>query len=258
MRRLVGLVLALGLAAPFTVGAVGMVGALGCGAAPMQQGPSDALRSYARALEEGRVDDAYKLLSDDARRSVSLEAFRRMVKENPDEVREIARALARPASDPVVTATVIAPHGERLAWRHVFRFDVARTGGGDVHCHIPAELLKVRGAGHKIGLAVDLDERSEPAVMVDVGLDPSLAGDPSLALLRHRGPALAKEDSRLGLVASGGFQRASHVTDGRTSLVTKRLNRFEANFHGAAGVVVASLGASLGLPWPFVAAPVSA
>jgi hypothetical protein len=80
----------------------------------VQQGPSDALRAYAQALEEGRVDDAYRLLSDEAKRSMSLEAFQRAVKENPADVIEIARAIARPASDPVVTATVTVPNGDEL------------------------------------------------------------------------------------------------------------------------------------------------
>ncbi len=79
------------------------------------QGPSDTLRSYARALEEQRVEDAYRMLSDEAKRSISLEAFRRMVLENPQDVMEVARALARPASDPVVKATVTLPNGEELA-----------------------------------------------------------------------------------------------------------------------------------------------
>jgi len=87
----------------------------GCGSSALvQQGPSDTLRAYSRALEDGRVDDAYRLLSDDAKRSLSLDAFRRAVKENPNEVLEIARAVARPASDPVVTATVILPNGDEL------------------------------------------------------------------------------------------------------------------------------------------------
>lgn len=96
--------------------AFGLIGIsiVGCHASTMQQGPSDTLRAYARALEEGRADDAYALLSDEARRSLSREAFRRMVSESPDEVREIARGLARPSSDPVVTATVISPKGESL------------------------------------------------------------------------------------------------------------------------------------------------
>jgi len=85
-----------------------------CPSALVQQGPSDTLRSYAQALEQGRVDDAYHLLSDEAKRSLSLEAFRRAVKENPADAVEIARALSRPATDPVVTATVTVPNGEEL------------------------------------------------------------------------------------------------------------------------------------------------
>lgn len=89
-------------------------GTLGCQAAISQQGPSDALRAYARALEDGRADDAYALLSDEARRNLSLEAFRRMVTESPDEVREIARSLARPGSHPLISATVTSSRGETL------------------------------------------------------------------------------------------------------------------------------------------------
>jgi hypothetical protein len=76
--------------------------------------PSGVLRAYARALEEGRAEDAYRMLSDEARRGISLEAFRRMVKDNPEEVREIGRALARPTAAPVVTATVSGPNGQEL------------------------------------------------------------------------------------------------------------------------------------------------
>jgi hypothetical protein len=86
----------------------------GCKSAHLTQGPSDTLRAYARALDEGRADDAYKLLSDEARRSVSQEAFRRMVRESPADIKEIAHALARPASDPIVTATVTAPKGDTV------------------------------------------------------------------------------------------------------------------------------------------------
>jgi len=80
----------------------------------VQQGPSDTLRAYAASLQDGRVDDAYRLLSDEAKRSMSLEAFRRAVKENPQDAVEIARALSRPAADPVVTATVTLPSGDEL------------------------------------------------------------------------------------------------------------------------------------------------
>ncbi len=93
------------------------VASIACGCASAQAAggdPSAVLRSYARALEEGRADDAYRLLSDEARRGMSLEAFRRMVKDNPEEVREIGKSLARPAGAPVVTATLTGPRGEEL------------------------------------------------------------------------------------------------------------------------------------------------
>jgi hypothetical protein len=76
--------------------------------------PSGVLKAYAKALEEGRAEDAYRMLSDEARRGISLEAFRRLVKDSPDEVREIGRALARPTAPPVVTATVTGPSGQEL------------------------------------------------------------------------------------------------------------------------------------------------
>ena len=76
--------------------------------------PHSVLRAYSHALDEGRADDAYRMLSEEARRGISLEAFRRMVKDNPDEVREIAKALARPTATPVVTATVTSASGQEL------------------------------------------------------------------------------------------------------------------------------------------------
>jgi len=85
-----------------------------CRSAALQQGPSDTLRHYAQALDDGRADDAYKLLSGEAKRSISLDAFRRMVKENAPEMKDIAHALSRPASDPVVTATVTSPKGDTV------------------------------------------------------------------------------------------------------------------------------------------------
>lgn len=85
----------------------------GCGAQRAED-PQSTLRSYSRALEEGRSDDAYRMLSEEARRGISLEAFRRTVKDNPDDVREIAKALARPTAPPVVTATVTSGTGQEL------------------------------------------------------------------------------------------------------------------------------------------------
>jgi hypothetical protein len=88
--------------------------AVGCGGGTLQQGPSSSLRAYARAIQEGRADDAYALLTSEARRSISIEAFRKLVRENTPEMQDIARTLASPASDPVVTATAAGPKGESI------------------------------------------------------------------------------------------------------------------------------------------------
>ena len=87
-----------------------------CGGAqhPGGDDPQSVLHAYARFLEEGRPDEAYRLLSDEARRGISLEAFRRMVKDDPEGVRDIGRALERPTASPVVTATVTSPSGQEL------------------------------------------------------------------------------------------------------------------------------------------------
>ncbi len=90
------------------------VGSAGCTPQRPAEDPQSILREYARALEEGRADDAYRMLSDEARRGISLEAFRRMMKDNPDEVREIGKALERPTAPPIVTATVTSPTGQEL------------------------------------------------------------------------------------------------------------------------------------------------
>lgn len=76
--------------------------------------PHSVLSDYARALDEGRADDAYRMLSEEARRGISPEAFRRMVKENPDEVRDVAKSLSRPTASPVVTAKVTSATGQEL------------------------------------------------------------------------------------------------------------------------------------------------
>lgn len=76
--------------------------------------PEQALSSYAAAIRERRVEDAYALLSAEARRGLPLEAFRRIVKESGDDMDELARALSRPTTAPVVTATLTAPNGEEV------------------------------------------------------------------------------------------------------------------------------------------------
>ena len=79
-----------------------------------QRSPKETLDAYSQALQQGKLDEAYALLSDEAKKSMPFEAFRRMVEENPDEVKAIALSLQRPSGPPLVTATVTAPTGEKL------------------------------------------------------------------------------------------------------------------------------------------------
>ncbi|MBV9946895.1 MAG: hypothetical protein JOZ69_08615, partial [Myxococcales bacterium] len=124
---IVRLRLRLGLAASLLAAAGASAVVAGCaGAAGLGRGgdPQSVLQAYARALEDGRADDAYRLLSEEARRGISLEAFRRAVKDDPEGVREMGRALQRPTAPALVTATVTSPGGQELhlvledgAWR---------------------------------------------------------------------------------------------------------------------------------------------
>jgi len=85
---------------------------LGCGASAAAD-PDRVLFSYSQAIEAGRADDAYALLSGESKKSISFEQFQRILKENPEEARELAKSLRRPqAAPPRVTATVTGPDGE--------------------------------------------------------------------------------------------------------------------------------------------------
>lgn len=86
---------------------------LSCGG-PSAAEPHGALRAYAEALDDGRAEDAYRMLSDDARRGMSLEAFRKTLREHPHEARELARALRQPSSVATVSAVVTGPNGQEL------------------------------------------------------------------------------------------------------------------------------------------------
>src|ERR1051325_5591532 len=85
--------------------------ASGCGAS-QPASPQDALKAYSEALRAGHAQEAYALLSDEAKKDIPYETFQRILRENPDEVTEIGRALSRPAAPPRVTAVVTAPNGE--------------------------------------------------------------------------------------------------------------------------------------------------
>src|SRR4051794_17890785 len=111
---------------PWSLAALALAGALsGCGAASASANPERTLAAYSQALEAGHAQEAYGLLSDDAKKTIPFEQFQRMIRENPEEVRDIAKSLRRPTSAPPrVTATVTAPNGESVllvyqngAWR---------------------------------------------------------------------------------------------------------------------------------------------
>lgn len=78
------------------------------------QDPESTLHAYARALEDGRAADAYRLLGDEARRGMSFETFKKTLESNPDDAKEIGVALSRPTTPAVITATVTAPSGDTL------------------------------------------------------------------------------------------------------------------------------------------------
>jgi hypothetical protein len=83
-------------------------------AASRPQSPQDALGAYASALRAGRAREAYDLLSDNAKKDIPFDSFKRILHDNPDEVAELGRSLARPVGPPRVTAVVQAPNGESL------------------------------------------------------------------------------------------------------------------------------------------------
>src|SRR5688572_7958750 len=84
----------------------------GCGGSAGAD-PNRVLGEYSLALEAGKAREAYDLLSTESKKSISFEQFQRILKENPEEARELAQSLRRPQSGPPrVTATVTGPDGE--------------------------------------------------------------------------------------------------------------------------------------------------
>jgi hypothetical protein len=87
--------------------------------------PEDVLGAYSRAVQHGHLAEAYALLSEDAKKTIPFEQFKRMIQENPEQAEELVRALDRPrAGPPRVTAKVTGADGEPLllvyesgAWR---------------------------------------------------------------------------------------------------------------------------------------------
>jgi hypothetical protein len=86
--------------------------AFGCGPSAGAD-PDRVLSAYSEAIQAGHADEAYTLLSSESKKSISFEQFQRILKENPEEARELAQSLRRPqAAPPRVTAIVTGPDGE--------------------------------------------------------------------------------------------------------------------------------------------------
>jgi hypothetical protein len=86
----------------------------GCAGTHASAQPSETLQAYSRALREGRSAEAYALLSEDAKKTIPFESFKRIAKENSEEVKALAESLQRPSGPPRVTATVSPPGGAPL------------------------------------------------------------------------------------------------------------------------------------------------
>jgi hypothetical protein len=91
-----------------------LVGSL-CACAPAATRPQDVLAAYARAIAAGRHDEAYRLMSDDFRRQVTLSEFRRAMRDNPQEVHETVDALSRASDEATITARLRYGMGDELA-----------------------------------------------------------------------------------------------------------------------------------------------
>ncbi|MET0792832.1 MAG: hypothetical protein ABW061_15030 [Polyangiaceae bacterium] len=97
----------------------------GCATGSNAGSPETTLSAYSRAVQRGQLPEAYVLLSEDAKKTIPFEQFKRMIQENPEQAQELVRALDRPQAGPArVTAQVTGADGEPLllvlengAWR---------------------------------------------------------------------------------------------------------------------------------------------
>jgi hypothetical protein len=67
----------------------------GCSGGAAGATPESTVAAFSSALREGRIDDAYGLMSDSYRRRVSREDFARYFRDYPTEVQQTARSLSQ-------------------------------------------------------------------------------------------------------------------------------------------------------------------
>ena len=100
-----------------------------------------------------------------------------------------------------------------------------------MHGDVLEQLLEVLGAGHEVGLAVELDEHADLAAGVDVGSDGALVGG-AAGLLGGRGhAALAQDDEGVLHVALGLLQGLQAVAHGRAGLFAEFLDELGVDLH---------------------------
>lgn len=69
---------------------------IACGSSrPQALTPEQTVTAFARALSEGKLEAAYALMSDDYKARVSLEAWKKQLGENAQEVFEVSNTLSR-------------------------------------------------------------------------------------------------------------------------------------------------------------------
>ena len=90
---------------------------------------------------------------------------------------------------------------------HILAPHELRIGGGHLHGQVLHQFLKVLGARHEIGLAVDFDQHADLRAGVDVVADDALLGRARRLLRRRRDAGLAQHHFGLTQVALGFNQR---------------------------------------------------
>jgi hypothetical protein len=92
--------------------------ALGCAsqAAPPSS-PEGTATAFARALNQGKPEDAYALMSQDYKKRVSFQQFKSQLEGNPQETLEVANALGHVHGPAEQTATVVYDDDRELELR---------------------------------------------------------------------------------------------------------------------------------------------
>ena len=103
----------------------------------------------------------------------------------------------------------------------------------DLHGEVAHELLEVLGAGHEVGLAVDLDQHADAAAGVDVGGDEPLACLAAGLLGGRCLVPLAQQDDGLLEVAAGLLEGALAVHEAGAGPLSELLDGVGADGRGA-------------------------